>query len=362
MSPRIFTKKIYLVWKKNNNKMLILKIIRRVLGIRFNYALSITYPNNQVLFKKHFIRRVLLHTAEEYVDQVFDYENIMRSVPRYFSEEYLVELSDVVVDTTSGIAFVDNKNPTSILESSNILPIEVSDFLRPRCPKRIEEGKWAVLSSRSFAHWLLQDVPRFLRLLEQNPKLQIAISNDAPKYVEDMLLICGITPHLRVPVLRATNFAFISAQYAVGTASLRDIQTLRIFQDARTNIYWNEHKLGNRRRVEKIFISRLLSSRTLPNEEELEEKARSAGFDVVYLEKMSLPEQIVMFEKAEVICGAHGAGLANLVWARNCRKIFEIYNDNYQSQTFRILANRLNIDYSQVHYLNALEVDEIWIK
>lgn len=360
MSLGISAKKVYIAWKKNNNKMLILKIVRRVFGIRFNYALSIIYPNNQVLFNKHFVSRVLLHESEECVDQVFDYENIVRDIPRWYSEEYLVELSDVLVDTTSGIAFVNNQDPFSILESSNILAIEVSDLLRPRSPKKIEEGKWAVLSSRSFAHWLLQDVPRFLRLLEQNPNLQIAISNDAPTYVEDLLLICGITPDLRVPVLRAANFAFISTQYAVGTASLRDIQTLRTFQDTRVNSYWNEHKLVNSHRVEKIFISRRFSNRTLPNEEALEEKARSAGFDVVYLERISLPEQIVMFETAEVICGTHGAGLANLVWARNCRSIIEIYNDNFQNETFRILAKRLDIPYSRLHYLDALDAHEIW--
>ena len=360
MSLRESIKKVYFSWKKNNNKMLILKIVRRIFGIRFNYALSIIHPNDQILFNKHFVSRVQMNESEEYVDQVFDYENIMRDIPRWYSEEYLVELSDVLVDTTSGIAFVNKKNPISILESSNILAIEVSDFLRPRTPKKAEEGKWAVLSSRSFAHWLLQDVPRFLRLLEQNPNLQIAISNDAPTYVEDMLLICGITPDLRVPVLRAANFAFISAQYAVGTSSLRDLQTLRTFQDTRVNIYLNEQKLVNHHRVKKIFISRRFSNRSLPNEEYLEEKARSAGFDVVYLERISLPEQIVMFEMAEVICGTHGAGLANLVWAKNCRSMFEIYNDTFQNETFRFLAKRLDIAYSRVHYLDALDAHEIW--
>ena len=353
-------KKVYFVWKKNNNKMLILKIVRRIFGIRFNYALSIIHPNNQVLFNNHFVSRVPLHESEECVAQVFDYENVMRDIPNWYSEEYLIELSDVVVDTTSGIAFVDSKNPTSILESSNILAIEVSDLLRPRSPKKIEEGKWAVLSSRSFAHWLLQDVPRFLKLLEQNLNLQIAISNDAPTYVEDFLLICGIKPDLRVPVLRANKYAFISAQYAVGTASPRDIHTLRTFQDSQVNFYWNEQKFVNRQRIKKIFISRRFSNRTLPNEEDLEKKARSAGFEVVYLERISLLEQIVMFETAEVICGTHGAGLANLVWARNCRSIFEIYNDNFQNETFRVLAKRLDIAYSRVHYLNALDAHEIW--
>lgn len=340
--------------------MLLLKIVRRIFGIHFNYALSIISPHNQVLFNKHFVSRVLLHKSEEFLDQFFDFENIVREIPRWYSEEYLVELADILVDTTSGIVFVNNQDPIAILESSNILAIEVSDFLRPRTPKKVEEGKWAVLSSRSFAHWLLQDAPRFLRLFEQNPNLQIAISSDAPAYVEEMLLICGITPDLRVPVLRAANFNFVSAQYAVGTSSLRDIQTLRTFQDTLVNIYWNEQNLVNSHIAKKIFISRRFSNRALPNEEDLEEKARSAGFDVVYLERISLPEQIMMFEKAEVICGTHGAGLANLVWVRNCRSIFEIYNDTFQNQTFRVLAQRLDIPYSRVHYLDALDAHEIW--
>ena len=340
--------------------MIILKIVRRIFTIRFNYALSIIHPHNQILFKNHFVCKVFLSDSEEFVDQVIDYENIVRDIPRRYSEEYLVELSDVLVDTISGIAFVNKKDPIAILESSNILAIEVSDFLRPRSPKKIEEGKWAVLSSRSFAHWLLQDFPRFLRLLEQNPNLQIAISNEAPAYVEDALLICGITPESRIPVLRAANYSFISAQYSVGLPSLRDLQTLRAFQDSQVNIYLNQQEFVGHYGVKKIFISRRFSNRSLPNEEYLEDKARSTGFDVVYLERISLLEQILMFEKAEVICGTHGAGLANLVWAKNCRSIFEIYNDTFQQETFRFLAKRLDISYSRVNYMDALDAHEIW--
>jgi capsular polysaccharide biosynthesis protein len=99
----------------------------------------------------------------------------------------------------------------------------------------------------------------------------------------------------------------------------------------------------------------------LPNEERLVEKARSTGFEVVYPEKMSLAEQIMIFEEAKVICATHGAGMANLVWAKKCRSIFEIYNDNFQTETYRMLAKRLNIAYSRVHYLDALDAHDIWI-
>jgi len=361
MSLRVLAKKIFIFWKRNNNKILILKIVRRILRIDFNYSLSIVSPHNQFLFNRHFVSKILLHPGEEYVDHFFGYENIPRNIPMWYREEYLVELSDVVIDTNSGIVFVNHENPISILESSNILPIEVSDYLRPRSPKKLEEGTWAVLSSRSFAHWLLQDVPRFLRLLEQERNLQIAIANDAPRYVKDMLKLCGIEPHLCTPTLRAANFAFISTQYAVGTASLRDIQTLRVFQDRRLESYRNRHKVGKGHRFEKIFVSRLFSNRTLPNEERLVEKARSTGFEVFYPEKMSLAEQIMIFEEAKVICATHGAGMANLVWAKKCRIIFEIYNDNFQTETYRMLAKRLNIAYSRVHYLDALDAHDIWI-
>ena len=360
MSLRVSVRKVYFAWKKNNNKMLITKIARKILGIHFNYALSIIFPDNHVLFKKHFVSRILLHESEECVDQVLDHELKLRNIPQWYSEEYLIEVSDVLVDAASGIAFVNGGDPFAILESSNILAIEVSDYMRPRSPKKIEEGKWGVLSSRSFAHWLLQDVPRFLRLLEQCQSLQIATSNDAPTYVEDMLLMCGITPTLRVPVLRAANFNFVSAQYAVGNPSLRDIQTLRTFQDTQVNTYWREQKLVNNHRAKKIYISRRFSNRPLPNEEYLEEKALSAGFDVVYLERISLPEQIMMFENVEVICGALGAGLANLVWTRNCRIVFEIYNDVFAHQASSMLAKRLNISYFRVNYVDALDAHEIW--
>ena len=62
----------------------------------------------------------------------------------------------------------------------------------------------------------------------------------------------------------------------------------------------------------------------------------------------------------KVICGALGAGLANLVWTKNCRIVFEIYNDVFAHQASSMLAKRLNISYFRVNYVDALDAHEIW--
>ena len=48
------------------------------------------------------------------------------------------------------------------------------------------------------------------------------------------------------------------------------------------------------------------------------------SFKVVYLEELSLIEQISLVKNARVLAGFHGAGLANIVWNTKKCKVIEI--------------------------------------
>ena len=112
----------------------------------------------------------------------------------------------------------------------------------------------------------------------------------------------------------------------------------------------------------KVFISRRFSNRPLPNELLLEEMARSKNFEVVYLESMSFADEIQLFMNAEVIVGATGGGLSNIVWIneKKCRKVVEIYDTNFDHQGASQLARRINVPYHRVLYTSALDREDIW--
>jgi hypothetical protein len=343
---------------RNNNQMLALKIVKRIFKIDINYAVSVIWPNNISLLEQHLIEKSITFPASQIEDTLIDNEgNLLKRVSLY-NEEYLVKVKNVLVDTETGIAFAREDNPVAILESSNILAIEVSDYLRPRKPREKKNGEWCVLASRSYAHWMLQDLPRFLRLLEIRPGLQVAVSRNTQSYVERFLQIKELKPSARQPVLYAENFLFLSAQYPIGIPSDRDLSTLREFQDSldMTPYSTSEVSIGNK--YKKIYVSRSRSNRSLPNEKQIEIVMRKLEFEVVYLESLPFDLQVYIFSQAELICGSHGAGLYNIVWARNCKRVVEIYDRTFKQDSLRQVACRLGIDHLSIPYTDISDDSE----
>ncbi len=75
----------------------------------------------------------------------------------------------------------------------------------------------------------------------------------------------------------------------------------------------------------KIYICRSKASiRRILNEEALIDKLKRKGFKAVYLEELSPIEQARLFHHADVICGPHGSGFANLIFCRPTTRVIEI--------------------------------------
>lgn len=97
---------------------------------------------------------------------------------------------------------------------------------------------------------------------------------------------------------------------------------------------------------ERIYISRKKASkRFFINEEEVEEFVEKKGFSVVVLEDISFYDQIQLFSNAKAIIAPHGAGLVNMIFAKNTISVLEIYPSNYLDPSFRLLSKTLNHDY-----------------
>jgi hypothetical protein len=96
----------------------------------------------------------------------------------------------------------------------------------------------------------------------------------------------------------------------------------RIFQELRAKLRVNASEGG-----ERIFISRRLARDSRINAGEqriIEEELVKRDFAIVQLESMSFLEQARMFNKAEIVVGAHGAGLTNILFGSERLRILEL--------------------------------------
>lgn len=82
----------------------------------------------------------------------------------------------------------------------------------------------------------------------------------------------------------------------------------------------------------KIFISRNKAKfRRLLQEKELVLLLKKFGFSVINTENFSIKEQALIFNKARIIIGAHGAGLSNLVFCEPGSVVLELRAENHQN-------------------------------
>jgi capsular polysaccharide biosynthesis protein len=70
-----------------------------------------------------------------------------------------------------------------------------------------------------------------------------------------------------------------------------------------------------------------------------------AGFVTVWPEDLLVPEQIALFSRAERIIGAHGAGLANLVFCKETAHVLEIFPPGYSTPAYRMIAHAIGFEY-----------------
>jgi len=104
---------------------------------------------------------------------------------------------------------------------------------------------------------------------------------------------------------------------------------------------------------DRIFIKRKESAerRIFTNKEEVLPALRECGFEDVYLEDLAFPEQVRLFAGSEVVIGAHGAGLANLLFCTDA-SVVEVFFRK-RPMFYWLLAKFNDLNYQ---YLNASDV------
>lgn len=98
----------------------------------------------------------------------------------------------------------------------------------------------------------------------------------------------------------------------------------------------------------KIFISRKnTSARRASNEDEVFELFKAIGFERYFMENLSYLEQVALFRNAEIIAGAHGSGMMNIMYCQPKAKVIELYQARSECG-FYYLSQSLGLDYECV--------------
>lgn len=97
---------------------------------------------------------------------------------------------------------------------------------------------------------------------------------------------------------------------------------------------------------ERLYISRRDANyRRVANEEALLAALEPLGFQTVILSRLSLADQIALFQRAKVIVAPHGAGLVNLVFCAPETRVIELFSPKSVPGLFWVISHYMHLHY-----------------
>jgi len=96
-------------------------------------------------------------------------------------------------------------------------------------------------------------------------------------------------------------------------------------------------------RNRRLLVGRKGPTRMIHNMEQVQAFLSKYDFETVYLEGMSIVEQILLFQTAEFVVGAHGAGLTNLVFCEPGTKVIEFMPSAEIRPFFWLISQKLDM-------------------
>lgn len=112
----------------------------------------------------------------------------------------------------------------------------------------------------------------------------------------------------------------------------------------------------------KIFASRGGSTRRLLNQSTIEECLEATGFEIVRADKLSLEDQVRIFQDAEIVVGPTGAQITNIVWCAPGTSVVVLASDHPGHQLFlwELLGRVSKVDVKIIQGPRAYTRDDIY--
>lgn len=266
----------------------------------------------------------------------FDEEAYWKQFEKFESDDLFYAVIPNASIISKGIV-IDSENSV-ILESTlfqkeylNILCSNHLVLLKRFLPKKKETKVISLLNKldNNYFHWTLESLTRIL-LIYDKPVFQdykILVKDGSLPFIKQSLtflfnvpeeniisktlgqnmevenaLIVSY-PHIRNPDTHWTNVYIPEIIRKLNALAHQRLETMKVNYD---------HLPKN------ILISRKYAPvRRILNEEKLLECISSFGFETIVLENLSFEEQVALFANADRIIALHGAGITNVIYAKN---------------------------------------------
>ena len=316
-----------------------------------NISSDFELANKKIVRKKVGVRKLLSEaTIQKYnLVNVPECWRLMFSRTAVFPRRFAYILEDIIIGPDSGVMFIPPRkifsgngvillpsvcNPYFFFQSGIqevIRKANAIDDSLPICPMPII----------GYYHEMFEGLLRVFLAKRVFGDINVLVSVRHPKYIDEMLDFVGVNVgnviYSDCPV-RVKKGVLIPRWFDCGENLKADVCEFRDYLVSRLP----QDITG----AKKLYISRVKSRRSLPDEKGIEKILKGKGFEVAYFEDMSFVEQLKSIRAAEVIVSPHGAGLSNIIVAKPDTKVIELMTQGWANNCYGHLSVSLDLDYT----------------
>jgi hypothetical protein len=266
-----------------------------------------------------------------------------------YRPRFVYGLSDATIDPISNLVY--DSHGQFIAESSSWLALrQFYSWPQPkiRVPGSRLHGEYIFLSNNGYYHWLIEDLPVFLKSLAVARGARVLMPRSAASYVREVAELTGNDVVLMDSPVRVERLVMTAKTAGLGsslaglTPHPTDVAILREFFAK----YHTTGPSGGR----KLYLSRVGQKRSPANEPALQLEMEKHGFEPFDGSAMSLLAQIALFSSARQLVGMHGAAFANIVWALKGVDVCEIFSSDYMPSCYSALTSIRCGSYTPLSY------------
>jgi capsular polysaccharide biosynthesis protein len=258
------------------------------------------------------------------------------------------DLRDVVLVAAHMLLFRDGQR----IAESRYLVAGDEYWMKPPTPRELREistERTVVIGVnhgfRNYYHWLMQCLPAIDASVTTvgAGNCVLALPRLAG-WQEESLALLGYASIPRIPIEFDCHYHFKRAHYCTylnGSAAFSlSPRCLDVLDRLGAGIGPMEGA------PERLYVARLDSpNRVLRNEAEVTDALERNGFVTLVPGFHSLRDQIALFKSAQVVVGAHGAGLTNLAFCRPGTTVLELIQSNYPNACVNRIARGRGLRY-----------------
>ena len=278
----------------------------------------------------------------------------------------------IYTDLIENLAVISNNfliPKASSQKINGVLKGEIDNVCLKKGTPRIKikkEGKLFALiqdaSENNFTHWLFDILPRF-KIFEQNNSIKeidyFLLPELKHSFQYETLKILGIPTH---KILSDKKNRHLEAETLIVTdhpwhkeGNIHD----EMMNIPEWIVSWLRQKFLNHAEYKnlnnRVYIDRsdsLFNHCKIINSDEVWEVLKKNGFTKVKLTEMNFRNQIGLFNSANIIVSAHGAGLTNIIFSNPNTKIIELAPENYPNKFFQRVSKINNLSYKKIFSKN----------